>query len=256
MTILSGIIGDIIGSRFEKRDSADENFKLFAPRSRFTDDTVLTIAVADAILSGVSYDRMIKKYFNKYPHSGYGRAFKKWASTEEDEKGNSWGNGASMRVSPIGYAFNTGGKVLVEARKSVKNSHDHPEAIRGAQAIAFSIFILRMGASKPDVKRIITEQFGYKLDKVYSYEEWGFDCSSMFTVPQSITIFLQSDSFEDCIRKSIYVGGDTDTTACISGSIAGAYYRGIPGYIQQEAIERLPPEFIKVINEFSKRYEK
>jgi len=255
MSIFSGIIGDIIGSRFEKRSSVPENFKLFTPSCRFTDDSVLTIAVADAILKGISYERMIKNYYHKYPNSGYGKAFKKWANTKETEKNDSYGNGAPMRVSPIGYAFNTGSRVLVEARKSANNSHSHPEAIKGAQAVAFSIFMIRMGAGKQEVKTVMSDRFGYKLDKIYSLEEHGFDCSSMFTVPQSIAIFVQSDSFEDCIRKSICVGGDTDTTACISGSIAGAYYRVIPKFIQLEALKILPRDFIKVISEFSKKYE-
>lgn len=254
MSIIHGIIGDIIGSRFEKRVSVPERFQLFTPSSRFTDDTVLTIAIAEAILKGISYDKMIKAYFAKYPHSGYGRAFKKWATAEEGEKGDSWGNGAPMRVSPIGYAFNTGSKVLVEARKSANNSHCHPEAIKGAQAVAFSIFMLRMGASKSDVGKIITDRFAYDLKKIYTCEEKGFDCSSMFTVPQSIAIFLTTESFEECIRKSIIMGGDTDTTACISGSIAGAYYRGIPEKFEDEAWKRLPNDFQKVLNDFVSRY--
>jgi ADP-ribosylglycohydrolase len=254
MAILSGIIGDIVGSRFEKRESAPEKFRLFTKNSRFTDDTVLTVAVADAILSGISYERKIKQYYCKYPHHGYGKAFKAWATTKENTKNDSWGNGAPMRVSPIGYAFNSSGQVLREARNSARNSHCHSSAIKGAQAVAFSIFMIRMGAGKKDIKRVMEDRFAYDLSKIHTCEEVGFSCTSDFTVPQSLAIFLQTDSFEECIRKSVWVGGDTDTTACISGSIAGAYYRIIPYKIQEEALAKLPRKFIAVLDKFTRRY--
>ena len=254
---IGAIAGDVIGSRFEgKVKPSRKDFLLFNTKTCFTDDTVHTIALAESILTGKDYVDRLRYYYRRYPYVGYGSAFKLWAKSNTVlEAYNSWGNGSAMRVSPISYIYDTIEEVMEGAKKSAEVTHSHEEGIKGAQAVAFSIFMIRMGAGKQEVKTVMSDRFGYKLDKIYSLEEHGFDCSSMFTVPQSIAIFVQSDSFEDCIRKSICVGGDTDTTACISGSIAGAYYRVIPKFIQLEALKILPRDFIKVISEFSKKYE-
>jgi ADP-ribosylglycohydrolase len=252
--MLGAIIGDIVGSRFEKKPAPPPAFALFTPNCRFTDDTVLTIAVAEAIIEGISYEQKLREYYVKFPNCGYGRMFRAWATGESKEAYNSYGNGSAMRVSPVGYAFNNIDDVLREAQKSAECTHNHIEGIKGAQAVALAIFMIRMGAGKKEVKQAIEDRFGYMLNDILREEHVGFDVTCQLCVPQAITAFLLSDSFEDSIRRAVLVGGDTDTIACINGAIAQAYYRYIPKHILQETIRRLPYSFVKTIIRFNRRY--
>jgi ADP-ribosylglycohydrolase len=256
LCLLGALAGDVIGSVYEFNPIKHTHFGLFTPSSRITDDSVLTLAVADAILSGKSYLECIHQYAQAYPNCGYGGFFRQWMASDDPQPYNSFGNGSAMRVSPIGWAFDNIDNVLHEAEASAAVTHNHPEGIKGAQAVALAIFRARTGASKDEIRQEITARFGYDLfptlkDIRPSYQ---FDETCQGTVPPAIIAFLESDDFEDAIRKSISLGGDADTLAAITGSIAEAYYGGVPQEIVAQVRERIPDELWNVVERFSQDY--
>lgn len=250
--MLGAIAGDIIGSVYERRPLKTKSFPLFCEASRFTDDTVLTTAVASAILNSEDYGASIGMFAGRYPHSGYGGFFVRWLQSPNKAPYNSWGNGSAMRVSPVGFAFNSVDEVLNEAKKSAEVTHDHPEGIKGAQATALAVYLARIGTSKGEIKGEIHERFAYdlsrKLDEIRP--TYSFDVSCQGTVPEAIIAFLESESFEDAIRNAVSLGGDSDTLACITGGIAQAFYKEIPDDIETAVRARLPTEFIQVLDQF------
>ena len=254
--MLGAIAGDIIGSVYEVIDIKTTDFPLFSERSTFTDDTVLTVAVADSILNDIPYEINLKRYFRMFPHAGYGGTFWAWAASESMEPYNSWGNGSAMRVSPVGFAYDTIDDVLREARRSAEVTHNHPEGIKGAQAVAASVFLARSDESRDRIRQFIEERFAYNLseplDEIREY--YTFDVSCQGSVPQAITAFLESTDYEDAVRKAISIGGDSDTIACITGGIAQAYYKRIPPHIQEGVEEILDERLMEVANLFLKRY--
>jgi ADP-ribosylglycohydrolase len=254
--MLGAIAGDIIGSVYEGRPVKTTDFPLFHDFSTFTDDTVLTIATADAVLHAHDYALSFKKYARKYPNAGYGAAFYDWMLSSEAEPYNSWGNGSAMRVSPVGFAFDSPQEVMEEAKKSAEVTHNHSEGVKGAQATALSIFLARKGETKEAIKEDVAGRFHYDLDR--SLEEirptYGFDISCQGSVPESIIAFLESISVEDAIRKAISLGGDSDTMACIAGGIAQAFYKEIPSGMADEVRRRLPEEFLGVIDAFNSAF--
>ncbi len=254
--MLGAIIGDIIGSRFEKHNHKSKDFELFTSTSKFTDDTVLTIAIANALLKNGDYAENIKKYALRYPFAGYGDTFKKWMFGLINGPYNSWGNGSAMRVSPIGYAFPDIITTLEEAEKSASITHNHSEGIKGAQAIALAVYLARTGNTKQEIKEGIVKGFMYDLDRKIDNIRpiYEFDISCQGSVPEAIIAFLESSSFEDAIRNAISIGGDSDTIACMTGSIAEAYYQEIPMEIKQEAMKRLPKKLITTIERFTEKY--
>jgi ADP-ribosylglycohydrolase len=254
--MIGAIAGDVIGSIREWHNVKTTDFVLFEPKCRFTDDSVLTIAVADSILNNKDYASTIKEYGNRYPHAGYGSFFKKWLSGEIEGPYNSWGNGSAMRVSPVGFAMNSLEEVLLEADKSASVSHNHPEGVKGAQAVASSIFLARTGSSKDEIKAYITKQFGYNLSRTLDEirPDYSFDVSCQGSVPEAITAFLESNDVEDCLRKAISLGGDSDTIGCMAGGIAQAFYKEIPPVIISEARKRLPEDLLEIVDAFEKRF--
>jgi ADP-ribosylglycohydrolase len=254
--MLGAIAGDIIGSVHEHNPIKTEDFPLFVPYSRFTDDTVMSLAIARAILLDNDYGLEMKTLGKLYPGAGYGGNFRKWIYEPEVLPYNSWGNGSAMRVSPIGYAFDDEETVLREAKRSAEPSHNHPEGIKGAQAVALSIFLARTGGTKSLIKDRISDEFGYDLSRTLEEirPEYHFDISCQGTVPEAITAFLESANFEDAVRKAVSLGGDSDTLACITGGIAEAFYKNIPGEIVIETLERLPKELALILNQFRERY--
>ncbi len=222
--MIGAIAGDIIGSIYERHPIKTRDFPLFDSRCRFTDDTVLTLGVANAILTGRSYQESMREMGRKYPDAGYGGSFIQWLFSDNPQPYNSWGNGSAMRVSPVGFAFNTEEKVLTEAEKSAEITHNHPEGIKGAQATALSIFLARTGHKKDLIRSEIIQRFGYDLDRTADNirPAYSFDISCQGTVPEAIISFLDSDSYEDAIRNAVSLGGDSDTLACITGGIAEA----------------------------------
>jgi ADP-ribosylglycohydrolase len=252
--MLGSIAGDIIGSVFERwgNETKSTEFPLFTTISTFTDDTVLTMATAYAILNGSSYAEAYKVLGRRYPGRGYGGAFREWLQSDEFFSYNSWGNGSAMRVSPVGWAFNSIDEVLYEAQCSAEGTHNHPEGIKGAQAAALAVFLARKGTAKADICREISAHTGYDLDQALDdiRPTYSFDVSCQGSVPPSIVAFLESDSVEDAIRKAISLGGDADTMACIAGRIAEAYFREIPLEIEREVRARLPEEFLEILDTF------
>lgn len=254
--MIGAIIGDVIGSRFEKDNVKHKDFDLFVKKSRFTDDTVLSIAIADCILTGKSYEVAVKEYGRAHPKAGYGKAFKKWLSGELKGAYNSWGNGSAMRVSPIGWAYNDPNIIIEEAQKSAAITHNHPEGIKGAQAIAMAIFLARTGSSKLEIKTTITEMFQYDLSRKIDdiRPVYTFDVSCQGSVPESIIAFLESTDFEDAIRTAVSIGGDSDTIASMTGAIAEAFYKKIPARLILETREKLPRHFCEIIDWFEEEY--
>lgn len=254
--MLGAIAGDIIGSVYESRPIKSTDFPLFQPASVFTDDTVLTVAVAQAILKKEDYASATKRWGRKYPHAGYGASFIGWLFQEESKPYNSWGNGAAMRVSPVGFAFNSTAEVLKQAERTAEISHNHPEGIKGAQATALAVFMARCAAQKETIRQEIMNRFGYNLQRTVDQirPHYHFDISCQGSVPEAIIAFLDSSDFEDAIRKAVSLGGDSDTLACICGGIAEAYYREIPETIVAETRKRLPAEFLEIIAAFEAAY--
>lgn len=254
--MIGAIAGDIIGSPYERHNIKVMDFPLFNAGSTFTDDTVLTVAVADAILAGAGYGAKLKEYYRQYPHRGYGPGFRRWAASDRTTPYNSKGNGSAMRVSPVGLAFDTMDEVMREARRSAEVTHDHPEGIRGAQAVAAAVFMARTGSSKDEIKAHLQKTFGYDLtqtiDAIRPYYRFDMTCEG--SVPQAITAFLESESYEDAVRKAVSIGGDSDTIACIAGGIAEAFYGGVPTDIRQGAMEKLDDRLRTVVEAFQAKY--
>ncbi|MFC2001211.1 ADP-ribosylglycohydrolase family protein [Chloroflexota bacterium] len=254
--MLGAIAGDIIGSSYEWHSTKSLDFELFTPQSTPTDDTVLTIAVADCILHGKDYAVTFKEYGRRYPYAGYGGMFLKWLGSNSLTPYNSFGNGSAMRVSPVGFAFSNMDTVLQEAERSAAVTHNHPEGIKGAQAIATAIFLARSGDSKEQIRKCVEESFGYDLHQTLDeIRPWyRFDETCQGSVPQAIIAFLESADYEDAVRKAVSLGGDSDTLACMTGGIAQAYYDGIPDYIITNTRQLLDEKLKVVIDEFYERY--
>lgn len=256
------ILGDIIGSPYEfDQGNKTKDFSLFSKDSTFTDDTVMTIAVADAFLpvqpdmeDDTIRQRVVakmQKYGRLYPHAGYGGQFRHWLRDRNPQPYNSWGNGSAMRVSSVGWLYNDLETVRRMARLSADVTHNHPEGIKGAEATASAIFLARTGSTKAEIKAYIEENFHYDLSRTcdeirpsYRHVE-----SCQETVPEAITAFLEGESFEDVIRTAVSLGGDCDTLTCIAGSIAEAYY-GVPEELKEECRKRLPKELLVVLTQF------
>lgn len=250
--MIGAIAGDIIGSVYEHRPIKTTHFPLLTAESHFTDDTVLTVAVAAAILDKREYGEVIADFATRYPRAGYGRSFKQWVQSWEHEPYGSYGNGSAMRVSPVGFAFNTVASVLREAKRSAQVTHNHPEGIKGAQATALAIFLARTGKTKNQIKKEIISRFGYDLDRKLDdiRPAYSFDVTCQGSVPEAIIAFLESAGYEDAIRKAISLGGDSDTLACITGGIAEAFYGGVPATIAEQVLPMLPADLSQVLDAF------
>ncbi|UCF91133.1 MAG: ADP-ribosylglycohydrolase family protein [Desulfobacterales bacterium] len=254
--MLGAIAGDIIGSVYEAHPIKTTSFPLFSDYARFTDDTVLTVAVAHSILSRTDYASSLKAFGRKYPAAGYGMSFFKWLYLPGSKPYNSWGNGSAMRVSPVGFAFTSVEEVLGQAARSAAVTHNHPEGIKGAQATALSVYLARRGKSKTAIRRAITERFAYNLERSLDAIRPGyhFDVSCQGSVPEAIIAFLESSNFEDAIRNAISLGGDSDTLGCIAGGIAQAFYGRLPQEVVSQVRGRLPDEFLAIIDAFNAKY--
>ncbi len=254
--MLGAIVGDIVGSIYEFNNHRSKEFPLFGSGCDFTDDTVLTVAVADCIMNNGNYAELIKTYARKYPARGYGGMFAKWIRSDDMEAYNSWGNGSAMRVSAVGFAYDDLQSVVLESKKSAEVTHNHPEGIKGAQATAVAIYMARKGQSKEQIKSAIAKSFGYDLNRTVDEirPTYVFNESCQGTVPEAIIAFLESNDFEDAIRNAISLGGDSDTLTCITGGIAEAFYGGVPQGIAEKALSYLPPTMLEVVEEFRERY--
>jgi ADP-ribosylglycohydrolase len=255
--ILGAIAGDIIGSAYEFHNVKSLNFEMFREGTYFTDDSVLTIATMDALLNQSDYVEAYQYYGEMYPHRGYGGRFKSWIYADNPKPYNSWGNGSAMRVSPVGWYCDDLDDVLAEARKSAEVTHNHPEGIKGAQAVASAVYMARIGKSKDEIKNFIVDTFDYDLDRTIGEirPAYDFDVSCQGSVPESIIAFLESAGFENAVRLAVSIGGDSDTIACITGGIAEAFYQTIPEYIVEMVSIILGPDLMKdVVMPFSQKY--
>lgn len=250
--MLGAIVGDVIGSVHEWTATKTKEFPLLVRDSTFTDDSVLTVAVAEWLLDGGSLVDVFHDYVRRHPGRGYGAMFGEWARARRREPYSSYGNGSAMRVSPVGFAFETMNEVLAGAERSAEVTHDHPEGVRGAQAAAAAVFLARKQESRESIREWIESRFdydlGFTLDEIRpSYQ---FNESCLHTVPQAIVAFLESTDFEDAIRNAISLGGDADTLACITGGIAEAYYGGVPPELASGVRPRLAGLETDVIERF------
>ncbi|MFW6373668.1 MAG: ADP-ribosylglycohydrolase family protein [Thermodesulfobacteriota bacterium] len=254
--MIGAIAGDMIGSVYEAHPIKTKDFPLFHPRCRFTDDSVLTIAVAQAILTDGDYRRRVWEIGRRHPHAGYGGSFIGWLHSSDPQPYNSWGNGSAMRVSPVGWAFGTVDEVLNEAARTAEISHNHPEGIKGAQAAALAVFLARTTRDKGLIKKEIAGRFGYDLDRSVDRirPSYGFDVSCWGTVPEAVISFLEADAYEDTVRNAISLGGDSDTLACIAGGIAEAYYGPISNNILDKVKELLAPDLLQITERFCRKY--
>ena len=260
------ILGDIIGSPYEfDRGEKTKDFPLFIPRSWYTDDSVMTIAVAEALMNTMNQDRETRRnaliqsmqhWGQKYPDAGYGGRFSRWIYEPVPQPYNSWGNGSAMRVSSAGWLFSTLEDTRQAACDTACVTHNHPEGIKGAEATASAIFLARTGHSKEEIRTYITEEFGYNLsrtcDEIRPYYRHVESCQE--TVPEAITAFLEGNSFEDVIRTAVSLGGDCDTLTCIAGGMAEAFY-GVPDKLKEKCKKRIEPDMQDVLDRFE-RFEK
>lgn len=264
--MIGSIIGDVAGSFYEFCNTKSKDFEFFSDRSRFTDDSVLTVATADWLLHGGKCGTYYADWGNTFPSAGYGGNFHEWLWSM-DRKGyaepyNSCGNGSAMRIGPVGWAFDTIEETLETAKISAECTHNHPEGIKGAQAVVLCIFMARNGSTKEDIKNKVTSMFGYDLSftidgirPIYGWDSvFGNGVFCQASVPQAIVAFLEGNDFEDCVRNAISIGGDSDTIACITGSIAEAFY-GVPDVIRQRVMKYLPDNFKPIISEFEDKYQ-
>ena len=260
MQYIGALIGDYCGSKYEWNNFRGEITEKmdFLYTGKFTDDSVLTIATMDWInhefgRNEKPFSYYLRAWAKAYPDAGYGGRFRQWVQSDSDEPINSFGNGAGMRVSPCAYYANTLEECLALAKESAEATHNHPEGIKGAQAIAEAIYLARSGAGKDGIKDTIEKDFGYdlnkELDKIGT-KAHRFDATCQVTVPEAIICFLRSRDFLDSIRNAIYIGGDSDTIAAMAASIAEAYY-GIPYFIEEQIKEKLPPKFKEIICDFN-----
>jgi ADP-ribosylglycohydrolase len=256
--MFGAIVGDIAGSTYERRNFKFESCHLFADGSQFTDDTVLTLATADHFVFGDSYADVYRQFGRNYPYAGYGAGFLQWMRSEDPRPYQSWGNGSAMRVSPIAWVADDLEWAMDEAKRSAEVTHNHPNGIKGAQAVVAAVFLARHGESKESIRRYIADRFHYHLDRTVEEIRPGymFDVSCEGSVPEAMIAFLDSTDFETAIRKAISLGGDSDTIACISGAIADAFYGGIPQWMTDYCIGVLDPAQRSIISDFWERYPK
>jgi ADP-ribosylglycohydrolase len=254
--VLGAVVGDIVGSIYEFDNHRSKEFPFFGSRCCFTDDTVLTVALADAILNNGDYAAAMRRYGARYPDESYGGRFRQWLADPTMGPYQSFGNGAAMRISPAGWAYATLDETLKKAREFTAVTHDHPEGIKGAEATAGAIWMGRHGKSKAAIREWVVRHTGYDLsrtcDQIRPMYQFNETCQR--TVPEAFTAFFESTNFEDAIRLAVSLGGDTDTLACITGGMAEAFYGGVPKEIETEALSRLDERLRDVTTRFRARY--
>ena len=257
------ILGDIIGSPFEfDQGGKTKEFPLFSKKSGFTDDSVMTLAVADALMAaGKDPERTktllvysMQRWGKKEPDAGYGGMFYRWLRMENPQPYGSYGNGSAMRVSSAGWLYDTLEETREMARLTAEVTHNHPEGIKGAECTAAVIFLARNGKSKEEIREYVVSEFGYDLSRTCDEIRPGYHHveSCQQTVPEAVTAFLEGNSFEDVIRTAVSLGGDCDTLTCIAGSIAEAMY-GVPAELKEECRERITPEMLEVLDRFDRK---
>lgn len=260
--MLGSIIGDIIGSVYEFDNTKDYNFELLTPESTFTDDTVMTLAVAkwlteDSTHSHATLVHTMQQLGRKHPYRGYGGNFGSWLYDSDPKPYNSWGNGSGMRVSPVAFYAHSLEEALDLAKVSAEVTHNHPEGIKGAQAVAVAVFLTRQGMDKEELRDYIEKTFGYNLHRTIEKMRptYEYDVSCMGSTPEAIIAYLDSHDFEDAIRLAVSLGGDSDTIAAMTGPIAQAAY-GLPKELSEACYGLLTPDLRKILDDFEKTIKK
>ena len=258
--MLGAIIGDICGSAYEFTPVHTDDFELLGALDssyNFTDETVLTVAIAAAYMHQTSYAKALSDYTQAHPQRRYGKWFRHWATSVDLQPYNSYGNGSAMRVSAIGLLAQSEKEVLIEAKKSAEVTHSHPEGIKGAQAVALAIYLAKTGTKKLEIKRRIEEAFGYNLSRglLEIRKTYRYDITCQGSVPEAIIAFLESTDFESAIKNAILLRGDADTQASIAGAIAEAYYKSIPQYCINIVYRKLSHDLISIVKEFQEQYD-
>jgi len=254
--MLGAIAGDMIGVPWESSGEKRHDFPLFTEYSRFSDDTVMTVAIASALLENRDYAPAMRAYGRRHIFAGFGKSFQDWLLHEELGPYESYGNGGAMRAGPIGFAAQSAEEALEEALRCASHTHNHPEGVKGAQAVALAVFLARTGVGKEGIRQELAARFGYDLDRTVGSIRPGhtFDVAAARSVPEAIVCFLDAQDFEDAVRNAVSLGGDADTMACIAGVIAEAHWGGVPEAIEREVRGRLPEEFADVLDRFRARY--
>jgi ADP-ribosylglycohydrolase len=255
--MLGAIVGDVIGSAFEFSNVKSTNFRLFGQGAQCTDDSVLSVATADALLNKLEYARVYQYYFHRYPNAGYGAQFVVWANRRQTGPYNSWGNGSAMRAGPVGWARDSLGDVLEEAERTAMVTHDHPDGVMGAQAVAACVFLARTEHSRERIRQFVNDGCLYPLSRRLNEirPDYEFDPSCRGTVPVAVQAFLESTDFEHAVRLAVSVGGDSDTIASITGAIAHAFYGSIPKHLLEPVLEiYLSHDLAEVALRFCERF--
>lgn len=257
-TILGAIAGDVIGSVYEWNNHKSLDIDLLPEKAHFSDDSVLTVAVADCILHQLDYATTLQRYARLWSDRGFGKYFREWMFAEHPMPYNSLGNGSAMRVSAAGFAAGSMEEALLLAKQSAEVTHNHPEGIKGAQAVAGVIYLARNGAAKPEIKQWVADYTGYDLQFTLDEirENYAFDATCPGSVPQAIVAFMECNDVEHAIRLAISIGGDSDTLACMAGGMATAFYGEIPAEIIAFTEGLLPADFLAIIREFDEKYGK
>ncbi|MCP4571520.1 MAG: ADP-ribosylglycohydrolase family protein [bacterium] len=254
--MLGAIAGDIIGSPHEFESMKSTDFPLYVAASRFTDDTVLTAATAFSLMTDGDYAANYRLFGRLYPLAGYGSRFDQWLKGEDTTPYGSYGNGSAMRVSPVGFALDDENEVLAEAERSAAVTHDHPEGIKGAQAVALAVFLARRGADAETLRGELTSRFGYDLARTPEGIRPGyvFDETCQGSVPEALICALVGDDWERCVRLAVSLGGDADTLACMAGAVAQARFGGVPKEVDTQAQALLPAHLLDIVKDFEARY--
>lgn len=247
--MLGAIAGDIIGSRFEGQFDVPRDFVLFHPECRFTDDSVCTLAVTEALLGDRDFAGSLRRWARRHPDRGYGGMFLRWAFAPRAPAYGSWGNGAPMRVAAVGWLARDEAEALDLAAAQAAVTHNHPDAVAGARAIALAILLARSKMPCADLRQRLVQDFGYDLTPARALAGGTFDVSAAGTVPPALAAVLESDDWESAVRTAVCLGGDTDTLACIAGSVAEAMH-GLPDDIARRALGHLTPDLRAVVESF------
>ena len=253
--MLGAIAGDVIGSVYEAVPIKTREFPLFGPGCTFTDDSVCTIAIAECLMAGSEdFAPYLRRFGRRHPHAGYGGMFASWLMDDAMGAYGSWGNGAAMRVAGIAWLVADEAAALRLAEASAVVSHDHQEAVRGAQAVVLAMWLAREGQGPDEIRDVIRGRFGYPLDRTTDQIRpgYGFDVSCAGTVPPALTAALEATTFEDAIRGAVSLGGDADTLACIAGGVAEMRF-GLPDGIARDTRARLAPDLLEVVDRFERR---
>ena len=253
--MLGAIAGDVLGSIHEFHPIRTKNFILLNPECIFTDDTVMTAAVADSLMNKIPYVESLQMWGRKYPRAGYGGWFKEWIHSDFPKPYNSFGNGSAMRCSSIGWLFDDENSVLEEAKESAEITHNHPEGVKGAQAVALGVMLGRQGSTKLEIQEKLEDLFDYDLSQTLEQVKfnYSFDVTCQGSVPQAIISFLESEDFEHAIRNAISLGGGAVTKKCIAGALAEGYYMKIPDQIKEFVLTRITPDILDVLHQLHVR---